>query len=117
MKITAFIVANLPYLHLFFFGNNNFAHVGSSFVCTNVIAQGIILETLYYKSHAYPLPQCTLTTISRLTKVSKIHRQKPAENNTGWKNPSIFCISLSTEEGLKKIKHFKYCSLLHWKYF
>lgn len=56
MQITASILANLPYLHLFLFGNNNFAEVAFSFVWTNGIAQGIILETLHYKSHAYPLP-------------------------------------------------------------
>lgn len=44
MLITAFIVANLPCLHLFLFGNNNFAHVAFSFVYTDGIAQGIILE-------------------------------------------------------------------------
>lgn len=83
MQITVFIVANLPYLHLFLFGSNNFAHVAFSFVYTNSIAQGNILEILHYKSCAYPLPQRILPTVSCLTKVFKIHRQKTAENNKG----------------------------------
>lgn len=104
MQITTFIVANLPYLHLFLFGNNNL--VDLAFVYRSGIA--------HFRDFALPQPCVSIAMFLTHSCCSPYKGFWNLQTKNQQKTiPRFFYISLSTEEGLKKIKRFKYCNLFH----